>query len=113
MHQMRDKTFRRVMPVFGLGTFGVVLAGTVVALSPGTPQTIGMVATALMAIDIVLTVTRQLPINRRIQTWTETAIPSDWARVRDRWASQHNVRTILALAAYACFLAATMLTVAR
>jgi hypothetical protein len=58
MHQMRDKTFRMVMPVLGLSTFAFVLVSAAIALAPGTPRLLGGAAAALMLIDIGLTVTR-------------------------------------------------------
>lgn len=109
LHQMRDKTFRKVMPVIGLTTLALVVLSTVFVLVPGPPRTLGSVAAALLLLDIVLTVTRQVPLNARIQSWTDTTIPDDWSRTRDQWARQHLVRTGLCLVAYACFLAAALL----
>ena len=113
MHQMRDKTFRRVMPVLGLSTIGLVVASTALALAPGVPRLLGAAASLLLLVDIVLTVTRQLPLNRQIQGWTETTIPDDWRQVRDRWAFHHKVRSILGGASYVLFLAAVLLTTTR
>jgi len=113
MHQMRDKTFRRVMPVLGLTTVGLLVASTALVLAPGVPRLLGAAACLLLLVDVALTVTRQLPLNQQIQSWTETTIPDDWRRVRDLWALHHNVRTILAGASYVFFLAAVLLTTAR
>ena len=113
MHQMRDKTFRKVMPVLGLATFGLLLFSTAVGLAPGVPRFLGAAAVLLLLLDIAVTLGRQLPLNHSIQTWTEATIPGDWADVRDRWALHHRVRSFLGLAAYACFLVAVVLTVAR
>jgi uncharacterized membrane protein len=109
MHQMRDKTFRRVMPVIGLTTVALVAASAAFAVDPGLPRVLAWIATALLVTDIVLTVTRQVPLNLTIQGWTETTIPADWTQVRDQWASQHHVRTVLCVMAYACLLGAVLL----
>lgn len=109
MHQMRDKTFRRVMPVLGLANVALVVASAALPVDPGLPRALAWVAAVLLAIDIVFTVMRQLPLNMRMQSWTEAAIPEDWAQVRDQWASQHHVRTALCLMAYACLLGAVLL----
>jgi hypothetical protein len=37
MHQMRDKTFRRVMPAIGLATLALVLLSVLFAMSSGLP----------------------------------------------------------------------------
>jgi hypothetical protein len=109
MHQMRDKTFRRVMPVFGLTTVVLVAASAAFAVDTGLPRVLAWIATALLLADVALTVTRQMPLNLAIQSWTEATIPTDWTQVRDQWASQHHMRTALCLMAYACLLGAVLL----
>jgi uncharacterized membrane protein len=113
MHQMRDKTFRRVMPAIGLATLALVLLSVLFAIRPGLPLALGCAAVALLALDIVFTVTRQVPLNTRIQSWADATIPADWSRTRDQWASQHLVRTAICLVAYVCFLVAALFTLAR
>jgi hypothetical protein len=109
MHQMRDKTFRRVMPVLGLTTVVLVAASAAFAVDAGLPCALAWIATALLIADVALAVTRQVPLNLTIQGWTEATIPVDWTQVRDQWASQHHVRTALCLMAYACLLGAVLL----
>lgn len=110
MHQMRDKTFRRVMPAIGLTTVALVITSVLFAVGSGIPFALGSIAAVLLLLDVALTVTRQLPLNARIQSWTDATIPADWSRTRDQWAAQHLIRTGIGLAAYACFLAAVLLT---
>lgn len=111
MHQMRDVTFRTVMPPLRLTSLALVLASLAVAVAPGLPRLLGGAVVAMILIDIVLTVRLQVPLNQQVQGWTEATIPADWAQVRDKWASHHNVRLLLAVAAYGAFLAATFLSV--
>jgi len=113
MHQMRDKTFRRVMPVLGLTTLALVLLSVLFAIGSGLPFALGGAAATLLVLDIVITVTRQVPINVRIQGWTDATIPVDWSRTRDQWANQHLIRTTICLVAYVCFLAAALFTLVR
>ena len=113
MHQMRDKTFRRVMPALGLTTLALVLLSVLFAMGSGLPLVLGCAAVALLMLDIVITVTRQVPLNVRIQSWTNATIPADWSRIRDQWANQHLIRTVICLAAYLCFLAAALCTLVR
>ena len=108
MHQMRDKTFRRVMPVVGLTTLALVIASALFAVGAGLPRLLAWTAVALLVVDILLTVARQLPLNAGIQSWTTTNIPSDWSAMRDRWAAQHSIRMLLGLAAYVLLLTAAL-----
>jgi len=110
MHQMRDKTFRRVMPILGLTSFNLVLVAVIAALSPGLPRLLGAYAVMLLLADILLTIKAQLPLNRQIQGWVEANIPADWSEARDRWAFHHTVRTCLGVVAYGCFAAAVFLS---
>lgn len=108
MHQIRDKTFRRVMPVVGLATLALVIASALFAAGPGLPRLLAWTAAALLVVDILLTVTRQLPMNARIQSWSATKILSDWSATRDRWAAQHSIRMLFGLAAYVLLLMAAL-----
>ncbi len=113
LHQMRDKTFRKVMPVLGSTMLGLVLISTAIGLTSGTPRLLGAAAVVLMTLDIALTMRHQLPLNQTIQSWSETTIPQHWAQVRDRWTLHHVVRAALASTAYTCWLASVLLTIAR
>lgn len=106
MHQMRDKTFARVMPPVVLTNLGLLLLTTLFALPPGLPRFLGGIAFLLAAAETVLTITLQLPINARVQSWTPETIPSDWTATRDRWARHHLIRTLADLASYTCLLIA-------
>lgn len=107
MHQMRDKSFRRVMPVLRLTTIGMLVASAF-AMAGLVPRVLAIAAALLMAAEVVLTVRRLVPLNERVQSWTEATIPADWAQTRDRWADQHRIRLALGFSAYTCFLAAML-----
>ena len=108
MHQMRDKTFRVVMPPLTLTTLALAVSSAGLVLSPGLPCALGAVAALLMVVDIIIVVTRQVPLNTRIRNWAEDTIPADWTQLRDRWSAQHNLRLLCASVAYACLLAAAL-----
>ncbi len=112
MHQMRDGTFAKVMPFVGLGTLLAVIMSVVLAIEPGWPQWLGITAVGLMVIDIVFTVTRQLPLNREVQNWTEATIPAHWRSVRDGWASNHRMRTLFGTLGYGALIAAVVMSLA-
>jgi hypothetical protein len=109
MHQMRDKTFAKVMPPLALFVMALVVLSVALALSPGASQALGVMAVALLVVDIVFTVRCQVPINRQIQSWTGPSIPVEWARLRDTWARQHHLRLVLALLSCAAFSGAVLL----
>jgi uncharacterized membrane protein len=47
---------------------------------------------ALFVLALVVTLVVEVPIAKRIATWTVATLPGDWQRQRDRWASVHVVR---------------------
>ena len=104
MHQMRDRTFTRVMPVVRLTTLVLIAAMAMFAVDAGLPR---------ILTNIGFTVSRQVPLNKQVQSWTPVTIPHDWAQTRDRWAANHNLRLVLGLAEYACLFAAVILTLSR
>jgi hypothetical protein len=110
MHQMRDVTFAKVMPFVGFGTLLAVIVSVVLAIESGWPQWLGIIAIGLMVIDIVFTVTRQLPLNREVQNWTEATIPAHWRSVRDGWATNHRMRTLFGTLAYVALISAVVMT---
>ncbi len=106
MHQMRDKSFRRIMPAIGLVNLGLVVATATFGLESGIARTLAFVAAALLVADIALTISRQLPLNAQVQSWTDATMPADWSQIRDRWAAQHLIRLALVSTAYVCLLTA-------
>ena len=38
-----------------------------------------------------------VPIDRQIQSWTTTTLPTDWEGVRDRWERYHLARTFVSV----------------
>lgn len=57
----------------------LVIVSVIFAVCSGTTLALGSVAAALLLLDVALTVTRQLPSNTRIQSWTEVTISADWS----------------------------------
>jgi hypothetical protein len=110
-HQMRDKTFRVVMPPFRLVTLALTVVAAFVATA-GLPRWLAIAAAALIVADIVLTVKLQVPLNEQVQSWSASTIPAHWTEVRDRWAAHHSMRLLIGLASYICVVAATVLTLA-
>ncbi|WP_283133420.1 DUF1772 domain-containing protein [Rhizohabitans arisaemae] len=79
---------------------GLVL--TVVAPGPAGRLLFGA-ATAVLVIVMVISVVKNVPINRYVMSLDPGAEPPDWAErdPRARWAGWNRFRTALALAAFA------------
>jgi hypothetical protein len=101
------------MPAMGLSILALAGVSVAIAMAPGIPRQLGGLAVGLLVIDIVFTVRRQVPINRRIQAWTGSEIPVEWMQLRDMWARQHLVRLSLATLACACFAVAVLLSLSH
>jgi hypothetical protein len=67
---------------------------------------------ALLMIDIVFTVRKQVPLNLRIQSWSLRDVPEQWHEVRDQWILQHHMRCVLGVGSFAFFLMASIASLA-
>jgi hypothetical protein len=65
-----------------------------------------------MVIAMIITLVVNVPIDRQIQSWTNT-LPPDWNAIRDRWEFYHGCRTFVSLVALACLFARTLSTTGR
>jgi hypothetical protein len=63
-------------------------------------------ALVLLVLEAVVTLTQMDGLNRLADSWEPGRLPADWADVRQTWLSWHNVRTVLALAAFGSLLIA-------
>ncbi|MFQ6397647.1 anthrone oxygenase family protein [Nocardia sp. KC 131] len=66
----------------------------------GFARWLPIVAFALLAGVLILTVIVNLPINADQRDWIVSMPPTDWASVRDRWQISHAVRTVAAVLAF-------------
>jgi len=51
-----------------------------------------LVGFILFLTALIVTVTIEVPIVKEIVTWTETTVPVNWEKIRDRWGKFHIVR---------------------
>ncbi|MEV4509557.1 anthrone oxygenase family protein [Dactylosporangium sp. NPDC049525] len=65
-------------------------------------------ALALFGVALLVTMRIEVPIVRRIETWTVATLPPDWQRLRDRWSAFHLVRIATAGAGLALLLGAAI-----
>jgi Domain of unknown function (DUF1772) len=67
-----------------------------------------LVATALLLVALLITLSVNVPIDNAIAGWTMDTLPSDWTEIRDRWEAYHATRTFLSLVGFGCALAAVL-----
>ena len=105
IQQGRDAVAARVMPV--LGTIAILLvAATAIGVRSNTAA-VSLVGAALMLFlsDMAVTVTKNVPLNKQVQSWTVDSPPTDWTSVRDSWEHYHTIRTAFIVGGFACLAA--------
>jgi hypothetical protein len=104
-----------VMPVLMLST----TAGTILVFLllprpwPAGAALLTIVAFALLAAVIVVTLTVEVPIDNQVKSWTAITLPADWQDIRARWATFHTVRTFLSVAGLMCMVASVLVLPGR
>ncbi len=48
----------------------------------------------LFLMALIVTLIIEVPIVKKIVTWTETTLPSNWEQLRDRWGKFHILRVM-------------------
>jgi hypothetical protein len=87
----------------------LVLVVLLVAKADKQDRGPALIALALIAVAVVVTLVVNGPINLEQRTWVSP--PADWARIRDRWQLAHAIRTVaLALALAALYAPANSVT---
>jgi len=69
---------------------------------------LAMAGLGMYVVALVVTLAVEVPIDNQIRVWTISALPPDWHRLRDRWASFHVVRTWASVAGLALLVAAAV-----
>ena len=88
------------MPFWYSGS--IVLAAVWVVLAWGGAAVVAVgVATGLLVVAIVLSVTLLVPINDRVKTWSVGDAPADWRAQVGRWDRLHLGRVALLVVAFA------------
>lgn len=106
-HQELDKEMARAMPVVGNAALAAGIAA-VVAGRNGRERTLAGAALVCGIAEVVLTITKNVPFNREVQTWDARNPPERWANLRDQWIEGHRVRTVLSLVGLGCSVAAAI-----
>lgn len=100
VHQFLVTRFDPFMPI-SLCTALVADAVLVFVPAPGGTRALAGAATMLLVLAVIVSLTRNVPINRWVSRLDVDALPPDWERVdpRVRWRNWNLVRTALAVTA--------------
>ncbi|WP_019869953.1 DUF1772 domain-containing protein [Salinispora oceanensis] len=100
VHQFLVTRFDPFMPISMTVTLALDLALTLIGPSPAF-RLLTTLAAALLAIAMMVSLTKNVPINRWISTLDPEQLPDDWQRLdpRVRWRNWNLVRTVLAVTA--------------
>lgn len=85
------------MPPFVLCTLAVSLVAAILDSRGG--RWLFVASALLIAFDMVWSISRLVPLNRQIESWSPRAPPVDWQGIRRAWNSLHDLRTCAVLVA--------------
>ncbi len=83
-----------LMPIALLSTIPVLV------LSYGQSRMtfyLSLIALVLFVITLIVTMLVEVPIAKKITTWTSSTMPDNWKQLRDRWGSFHYLRVFPAI----------------
>lgn len=107
VHRLLDPRFDPLLP----RASKIALVAGVALLVVGSDGIVNRVAFALAELCIVgvalVSELRNVPINRRIDTWDGTDLPAGWQELQTRWFRANRLRTVLAVAGFAAAATAT------
>jgi uncharacterized membrane protein len=100
----------RYDPIMPIANGSALILDVLLAISGDTARPLQIVAAALLAGVIVISVSRNVPVNRYIMSLDPDRRPDDWAAVdpRSRWRAWNNTRTSLAVVAFVLNIAAVV-----
>ncbi|OLT42965.1 hypothetical protein BJF87_08745 [Gordonia sp. CNJ-863] len=95
----RARMMGRAMPFWYFGS--LLLTGALAAMTWGTTaSTAALVAAALLAASVIMSITLLVPINNRSASWTADSYPEDWREQTRRWDNLHYLRVAIIVAAF-------------
>jgi hypothetical protein len=103
VQQGRDRVAARIMPI--LGNAAIVSVAACVFLVRAVPGALVLSLMGLASIvgDMAVTLICNVPINKKVQSWSIAAPPPEWAELRDRWENYHTIRTVLIVSGFSLF----------
>jgi uncharacterized membrane protein len=105
LHQGRERVHARVMPVLANLALLATLGALYLLRGQGVRFVLVLASTLALLTLILVTLVVDLPINRRMHTWSSAEAPENWVAERDRWLRFNDIRTIASVVALATLLA--------
>jgi uncharacterized membrane protein len=94
-----------VMPVWYITSLALVAVWAIAEWHhPGTGLVV--TASALLILNVIMSILLLVPINNRGKTWTPEHRPADWKQQMNRWDRFHYVRIAVIIAAFALLVTA-------
>ncbi|MGJ4748186.1 anthrone oxygenase family protein [Leptospira sp. SA-E8] len=100
------RRLRIVVPIIFLATILSTLS--LLLISPESFHVWRFVGLAAIIVWILATFFGTVPINKRVLTWSPTALPENWRQIVRRWENLDIVRCWAAIAAFLSFLIASI-----
>lgn len=100
---------RRLVPLYVATLVSALLLCGLAARAGALGLALGSAGAIVgLAIDAVLAVRRNVPINNVMDTWNTADLPAEWADHRRRWRDAFATRQAVLAAAFACLLTGTL-----
>lgn len=101
VHTLLDKRFDPMMP--NINKISLVVCAVLVFLADGTSTKIWFALGGLCTVGVaVVSEAFNVRMNHHVSKWNPDAPPPEWLGLRSRWASANLVRTLIAIAGFAC-----------
>jgi hypothetical protein len=99
VHRLLDRRFDPLMPRVNKVALAICVGLVVLAGGVGPRVAIALAGVCIIGVAVV-SEGWNVRMNRVIDGWNPEAPPTDWSRVRARWALANRVRTLLAIAGF-------------
>jgi hypothetical protein len=109
VQQGRDRVAARIMPILGNASIVSVAACVFLVRAVPVALALSLIGLALIVGDMAVTLICNVPINKKVQSWSVAAPPLEWAELRDRWEKYHTIRTVLIVSGFSLFASSVVL----
>jgi hypothetical protein len=103
VQQGRDRVADRIMPILGIASIVSVAACVFLVRAVPVALALSLIGLALIVGDMAVTLICNVPINKKVESWSVAAPPPEWAELRDRWEKYHTIRTVLIVSGFSLF----------
>ncbi len=108
VQQGRDKVAAKVMPVLENAAIIFIAIGVFLVREVSAAFILSLVGFVLVLSDMIVTLTKNVPINRKVQSWEVDSPPDEWKSLRDRWEKFHSIRTLLIVLGFISYTASVV-----